>query len=155
MGKKEGTGEVDAVKEVESESLKLKKDQIKGEKKLEKKKEKEERKKLKEKEDKRKAEKQRELRKEQRKSWLKQGGGGFNSLETDPIGIEIPEVKEGKEKKVKNVQCPEVKRRQRELEQYLLNMPIKRLRGTTWQYYDTAPASVYTESMVVLHVGGA
>merc|ERR1712000_321543 len=111
---KEGTGEVDAVKEVESESLKLKKDQIKGEKKLEKKKEKEERKKLKEeekqkereekikeKEDKRKAEKQRELRKEQRKSWLKQGGGGFNSLETDPIGIEIPEVKERKEKKVK------------------------------------------------------
>ena len=34
-------------------------------------------------------------------------------------------------------------------------MPIKRLRGTTWQYYDIAPASGYTESMVVLHVGGA
>lgn len=45
-------------------------------------------------------------------------------------------------------------RRQRELEQFLLNMPIKRLRGTTWQYYDIAPASGYTEAMIVLHGGG-
>ena len=45
-------------------------------------------------------------------------------------------------------------RRQRELEQFLLNMPVKRLRGTTWKYYDIAPASGYTETMVVLPGGG-
>merc|ERR1712137_946175 len=136
---------------------------IKGEKKKEKKKEKEEKKKLKEeklkeKEDKRKAEKKRELRKEQRKSWLAKNSAGNVNLDPEILPEGSPPSEPGpKEKKSIKApsQSPEVMKRQREFEQFLLNMPIKRLRGTTWQYYDIAPAAGYTESIVVLHGGGA
>ena len=33
-------------------------------------------------------------------------------------------------------------------------MPLKRLRGTTWKYFDIAPETGYTDTIVVLHGGG-
>merc|ERR1712137_1215117 len=72
------------------------------------------------------------------------------------INASGPEEKHEKHEKHQKIPTidPETLRRQRELEQFLLNMPLKKLRGTTWSYYDIAPAKGYSETIMVLHGGG-
>jgi len=50
--------------------------------------------------------------------------------------------------------CIQSAQRQREFEQFLLNIPQKRLAGTTWKYYDVSPEDGFDETMVMLHAGG-
>jgi pimeloyl-ACP methyl ester carboxylesterase len=33
-------------------------------------------------------------------------------------------------------------------------MPLKKLRGTTWKYYDVAPSAGFSDTMIILHGGG-
>lgn len=165
-----GTEDPKQKKKEFKEEERKQKETVKEEKKLEKKKNKEEKKRIREeerereradrireKEEKRQAEKKREMRKERRRSFLKGGGGGFDFSAFEEHEQEAPATpgeKAPKEKKKEKVLSPEILKRQRELEQFLLNVPRKKLRGTTWMYYDVAPASGYTDTVVLLHGGG-